>query len=396
MRKTLYIIILALCPCLAAVAQDGSAQIDSVLSTIEHNNKQLQALAYGLDATELEIKAQNNLEQSLGIEYSPFWAPGVQGVASSEMVVRMGFDFPTKYAARAKSGKLQMSAAGHQYMAARRDILLQAQLLCFDLVRLNKESELLLQRQENAEALQELVQKNYDAGGASVLDLNKVKMELMTLRTQIADNDAARTAALGSLKAFNAGEEIVFVLSEYPQAEAVVSYDAFYQEIMEQDADLLAAQADVEVAAQEVKVNKQNWVPEIEVGYRRNTAIGEASNGFLVGASFPIFAGASRTKAAKAQHQKAQAELESVRFQTEADIEAQYNELVQLQALIQVYDVELMTGTIAALDKAVAAGAISIIDYYAEVDRVYDSLLSLMEVENRFHKLLAEVYKYKL
>ncbi len=396
MRKTLYIIILALGSCLSVAAQSGVASIDSVLSDIERNNKQLQALAYGLDATELEIKAQNNLEQSLGIEYSPFWAPGVQGVASSEMVVRMGFDFPTKYAARAKSGRLQMSAAGHQYMAARRDILLEARILCFDLVRLNKEYELLAQRQHNASALLDMVQRNFDAGGASILDLNKVKMEMMSLRTQIADNEAARIAALGSLKAFNAGEDVIFELCEYPEVEALASYDIFYQEIMQQDAELLTAQANVEVAAQDVKVNRQNWVPEIEIGYRRNTAIDEASNGFLVGASFPIFAGASRTKAAKAQHQKAQAELESVRLQTEADVEARYNELLQLQALLEVYDVELMTETIAALDKAVTSGALSIIDYYSEVDRVYDSLLSLMEVENRYQKLLAEVYKYRL
>ncbi len=396
MKKTLYIIVLTLGSCLCAAAQSEIAEIDSILSGIERNNKQLQALSYGLNATELEIKAQNNLEQSLGIEYSPFWAPGVEGVASSEMVVRMGFDFPTKYAARAKSGKLQMNAASYQYMAARREILLEAQLLCYDLIRLNQENELLAKRLNNAQALLEMVQKSFEAGGTSVLELNKVKMELMTLRTQIADNEAARIAALGSLKAFNAGEEIVFTLCEYPSADAIVSYDTFYQEIMEQDAELLTAQANVEVAAQDVKVNRQNWVPEIEVGYRRNTAIDEASNGFLVGASFPIFAGAGRTKAAKAQHQKAQAELENVKLQTEAGIEAQYNELIQLQALLEVYDYQLMTATIDALDKAVVSGAISIIDYYSEVDQVYDNLLSLMEVENRYQKLLAEVYKYRL
>ncbi len=394
MRKTIYIIALALVPALA-VAQ-GFPEVDSVLASIERNNKDLQALAFGSEAAALEIKAQNNLEQSLGIEYSPFWAPGVQGIASSEMVVRMGFDFPTKYASRSKSGKLQMVAMDREFMEARRDILLEAQLLCFDLIRLNKEKALLDERMVNAESLLAMVEKNFAAGGANLLDLNKVKMEIMDLRTQLADNTAARDAALGSLKAFNGNEALDFTVTEFPSVEALAAYDAFFAEVMAADMSILAAEANVDVTEQEIKVNKQNWVPEIEVGYRRNTAIDEAVNGFLVGASFPIFAGRNHTKVAKAQHQQAQAELESVKIRTEALIAAQYNELSQLSSLLEVYDEELMHSTIDALDKAVVSGSLSIIDYYTEADRVYGSLLSLIDVENRYHQLLATIYKYKL
>ncbi len=394
MKKTIYTIALALVPAFA-VAQ-GFPEVDSVLASIERNNKDLQALVYGTEAAALEIKAQNNLEQSLGIEYSPFWAPGVQGIASSEMVVRMGFDFPTKYAARSKSGKLRQVAVDREFMAARREILLEAQLLCFDLVRLNREKALLDERMANAEKLLALVEKNFAAGGANILDLNKVKMEMMALRTQLADNTATREAALGSLKAFNGNEPIDFNVSEYPAAGVLAAYEDFYAEVMASDMSVLTAQANVDVAEQEIKVNKQNWVPEIEVGYRRNTAVNEAVNGFLVGASFPIFAGANRTKVAKAQHQQAQAELESARIQAEALVAAQYNELAQLSSLLEVYDRELMFSTIEALNKAVISGSMSVIDYYSEVDQVYGSLLSLLDVENRYRQLLATIYKYKL
>ncbi len=394
MRKTIYIILIAFVPAFA-MAQ-GFPEVDSVLASVERNNKDLQALKFASEASALDIQAQNNIEQSLGVEYSPFWAPGVQGVASSEMVVRMGFDFPTKYAARAKSVKYQQTAVNMEFMEARRELLLEVKLLCFDLIRLNKERELLVERMGNAEKLLGLVEKNFAVGGANVLDLNKVKMEMMDLRTKLADNAAARAAALGSLKAFNGNEDMEFTVSEYPSFEAIDAYESFYADVMASDMSIMTAEANVDVTEQEIKVNKQNWVPEIEVGYRRNTAVGEAVNGFLVGASFPIFAGRNHTKVAKAQHQQAVAELESVKIRTEAQVAAQYNELVQFRSLLEVYDEELMLGTIEALDKAVVSGSLSIIDYYTEADRVYGSLISLIDVENRYHQLLATVYKYKL
>ena len=52
--------------------------------------------------------AKNNLnvvkiaarQEELSVEYSPFFAKGIDGMASSELVVTQGFDFPTLHAAR--------------------------------------------------------------------------------------------------------------------------------------------------------------------------------------------------------------------------------------------------------------------------------------------------------
>ena len=77
---------------------------------MERNNIQLQALQQSNEASRLEIQAQNNLQQDLSVSYSPFFTRGYNGVASSELVVSMGFDFPSQYVSRSKSGKLQNEA----------------------------------------------------------------------------------------------------------------------------------------------------------------------------------------------------------------------------------------------------------------------------------------------
>ena len=366
-------------PCGSLRAQSMES-IDSVLAAVERNNLQLRALQQNNEASRLEIQAQNNLQQDLSVSYSPFFTRGYDGVASSELVVSMGFDFPSQYISRGKSGKLQNEALDMQYALQRRDILLQAQLLCLDLVRLNQEKELLDTRMANADELLALMEKRFSEGGANIIEVNKVKMERMNVRTLAAQNEAARQNTLQTLRAMNGNIPVELLTAQYPAAAEVVNYDEFYAEVMATDVGILSAEASVDAAAQEIKVNKQNWLPKFEVGYRRNTAMKEASNGFLVGAS----------------HTAAQSELENARLQAETQLQSRYNELQQIHSAVQTYDVPLMHSTLDALKSAVLAGQMSVIDYYVEADNVYGNISTYLLLENQYRKLLAEVYKNRL
>lgn len=387
------ILLSASCGSLRAQSMES---IDSVLAAVERNNLELRALQQNNEASRLEIQSQNNLQQDLSVSYSPFFSRGYDGVSSSELVVSMGFDFPSQYVSRGKSGKLQNQALDMQYALQRRDILLQAQLLCLDLVRLNQEKELLDTRMANADELLALMEKRFAEGGANVIEVNKVKMERMNVRTLAAQNEAARQNALQSLRAMNGNIPVELLAAEYPAVSDIVDYDEFYAEVMATDAGILSAEASVDAAAQEIKVNRQNWLPKFEVGYRRNTAMTEASHGFLVGASLPIFSSRNKTKIAEARHTAAQSELENARLQAETQLQSRYNELQQIRSAVQTYDVPLMHSTLDALKSAVLAGQMSVIDYYVEADNVYGNLSTYLSLENQYRKLLAEAYRNRL
>ena len=382
-------------PCGSLRAQSMES-IDSVLAAVERNNLELRALRQNNEASRLEIQAQNNIQQDLSVSYSPFFTRGYDGVASSELVVSMGFDFPSQYVSRGKSGKLQNEALDMQYALQRRDILLQAQLLCLDLVRLNQEKELLDTRMANADELLALMEKRFSEGGANVIEVNKVKMERMNVRTLAAQNEAARQNTLQTLRAMNGNIPVELLTAQYPAAAEVVNYDEFYAEVMATDAGILSAEASVEAAAQEIKVNRQNWLPKLEVGYRRNTSMNEAANGFLVGASLPLFSSRNKTKIAEARHTAAQSELENARLQAETQLQSRYNELQQIHSAVRTYDVPLMHGTLEALKSAVLAGQMSVIDYYVEADNVYGNISTYLTLENQYRRLLAELYKNRL
>lgn len=380
---------------LVSLGEAKAQAIDEVLRNIERNNKELHASAKDAEAARMEVQTQNNLEDP-SVEYSPFYTKGISGMSSSELVVSQSFDFPTLYAARHSSGKLQKEVVDRQYQVERRELLLSAKNLCLDLIMLNKQQAMLSLRKKNAGDLLTLFDERLKQGDAGVLDINKIKMELMNVQTEVAQNNAAHRTALQKLLAMNGNLPIEFSASEYPQTKAPVGYDELYDEVVATDATLQMADASARAAEKNVSVQRQNWLPKLEVGYRRNTSIDEKSNGFLIGGSLPLFSNRKKNKIARAQAVSARLRLDDVRLQTEADVQSRYNELRQLDEAMRAYDVTLMTNTLSLLKEAVTEGQISVIDYYTEADNVYNKLMAYYEVENRYQKLLAEIYKNRL
>ena len=369
--------------------------VDEVLSQIERNNKELQAQEQTIRASKLEVQAENNLEDP-SVEYSPFYTRGISGMSSSELVVTQGFDFPTLYAARRQSGKWKQEVLDRQLRIFRRDILLNAKNLCLDLILYNQKQTLLVQRKKNADELLVLFEKRLKEGDVGVLDVNKIKMELMNVQTEVVQNEAAHRSALQQLLAMNGNLPLEFTENTYPSLPELDSYNELYDEIMSTDATLLVADANVRAAEKELKVNRQSWLPKFEVGYRRNTSLDEKSNGFLVGGSLPLFSNRKKGKIVQAQVTSAKLQVENAHLQAEAQVQSRYNEICKLREAMQAYDVGLMYKTLDLLNEAVKTGQLSIIEFYTEADNVYQNLQAYMELENQYQKLMADIYKNRL
>lgn len=379
--------------CCASSVQ--AQQIEEILQSVAQNNVELQARQQELEAAGLEIKMQNSLEDP-SVEYSPFFRKGENGMTSSELVVKQGFDFPTVYAARGKAEKLQRSALERQWDVARQEVLLQAKNLCLDLVLYNQTRELLEERKKNADEMLALFEKRLQEGDANILEVNKIKMERMNVQTEVAQNMAAHRTALQQLLALNGNRPLNFSSDRYPRTEAPADFNALYDEVMASDAQLQAANMEAQAAEQVVQVNKQNWLPKLEVAYRRNTDMSESSNGFLIGGSLPLYSSQRKLKIARAQALSARLTLDDARLQREAALHGQFNELCRLKEAMDVYDIPLMHETLRMLHDAVVAGQLSIIEFYVETENVYQNLQAYMSLENQYQKLLAEVYRCRL
>ena len=378
----------------AAVVSAKAQDINSVLKSVEQNNMELKALLKGNEAADIENKSQNTLED-LSIEYSPFFQSETSGIASSELVITQGFDFPTLYGARKKAGQLQRNVLDMQYQTARRDILVNAKKLCLDIINYNKQKQLLQERRKNADELLAMFELKFKNGDATSLELNKIKLDRMNLETELVQADTKHANAMQQLQALNGGQPIEVNMTEYPQAPADNEV-TMYEKAVATDWTVRTAQASVLAAEQDVKVNKQSWIPKFEIGYRRNTEGDNASNGFLIGGSIPLFSSKNKVKIAKARQTEAVMQHANARINAENSARTMINQMKQLKASADAYDVPLMRQTLKLLRTAVENGEISVTEYYVEADNIYKNMITYMDIERQYQDALTEIYKNEL
>lgn len=369
--------------------------IGDVLKQVASNNLTLKALAHDNQADVLDIKASNSIGGP-SVEYSPFFTKGYSGVAESELVVSQEIDFPTKYAARNKQAKMQNILGEQLLIKQRRDILLQAQLLCIDLIRLNQTLSMLHERLANSETLLQMYQKRMDAGDANALELNKVKLDCMEVRTLVNEAQGERTSLLQQLRQLNGGKPIDVidtVLPEYPQITNFESYRAL---ALASDADVAVAQTALRAADMNLKLQKNEWLPNISFGYRRNTEQGEGINGFLVGVSFPLYSNSNNVKAARQRRESAELQVMQAQNEAEASMRTNYEQLQGLQQVIDHSDVKLLQESLTLFAKALQHGEITALVYYVEINSIYEKLQRHIDLHCQSVKLLAELHKAEL
>ena len=369
--------------------------IDHVLQSIEQNNKELQSAMQLTKAQKMENRTANNLPDPT-VSYSSFYKNGAGSGHGTEFVASQGFDFPTQYITRKNQADLANEALSKEQLAIRRDILLKAKTLCIDLILLNQEKALMDIRKQNADELEALYAKRLEAGDANILEVNKIKMERMNVQTEVAQNHASHRNALQALLAMNGNMPLEFVETQYPEVKEILDFNTLRDEVIASDLDLQALSFATKAAEKQVSVNKQDWLPKLEAGFRRNTDTEMSMNGFVVGGSIPLFSNRKKVQIAKAQAISAQLMQEDAQLQVENNLMGLFNEMQQLKEAMNTYDVPLLHKTLDLLKQALKEGQISLIEYFVEAESVYKNLQARMQLENQYQKVMANIYKNEL
>ena len=380
---------------LMAFTASADNSVDDVLKQIAQNNLTLKALQHDNEADVLDIKAENSLD-GLSVEYSPFFRSGYSGVAESELVVSQEIQFPTKYADRNKQAKMLKSVGGKMYEKNRRDILFEAEQLCLDIIRLNMTMTMLDQRLKNSETLHQMYDKRMAAGDANILEVNKVKLDCMEVQTMVSEAQNERMLLLQQLQQLNGGKPVTIDSEKFPEFQPIKDFESYKALYLASDADIQMAETMLKSADMNVKMQKREWLPNISFGYRRNTEQKEGVNGLMVGVSFPLYSNSKRIKAARERRQSAELQVEQARKDAESQLQSGYQQLVGLQQVLDHSDVKMMQESIVLFSKALQHGEINALDYYTEVNSIYEKLQRHIDIHCQSAKLHAVLHKNEL
>lgn len=387
MKRTIALI--ALGGCLAAAAQTGD--LDGILQEIDRNNLELQALRKRMEADVATIRSANNLDDPT-VSYTHKYDRDNPTEQESELAVTQGFDFPTAYATRHKLNRMQEKTLEAEYALRRRDILLQAKIYGLDLIGLDKEADLLNHLLVHADSIILLCRQRLDAGDATILELNRAKLDRMTLATELADNTARHRETMQRLLAMNGNRPLPELAGGYPLLPDLPPYEVVCDRVLPVKCELQQARLQTEAARGELALSRSGWLPRLEVGYRRNTSPAKAFNGFVVGGSIPLFSNKSKVKSARSRLTGAELGQQAVELQAEAGLQALYNEISQVKEAMGAYDLELMDAMLPLMDKALYGGELPLAQFFETMNNLIRRKQAYIALENRYQKLMAELY----
>ena len=377
-----------------AGAQNNMADI---LSCIEANNPQLKAGAQMVLSQKAEVSSQNSLADPT-FELEHLWGAQNAGDRKYDITVLQSFDFPSLYVQRNRVGNLKRSLYDGQQTLLRQQVLLQAKELCLRIVYLNRCIELSDKRLAAADELARLYRGKLESGDAAILDVNKIEIEQLNVTTANARLRNELSTCLAQLRALNGGESLDVELSTltYPEAVLPASFDELKTQALQADPELQLLRQESLIADKSVALNRSGWLPKFELGYRHAYELGERFNGFAVGVSIPLFANRKKVKMAKAQALAGTFAVNNREQQALAELQSAYDEAVTLQRNHARYDLLTRQNNLGLLQKALATGKISMVEYLVDATQLYEAFDNRLSLEYEYQLRLARLYKFEL
>lgn len=389
--KTLTLSGLSIIPALNTMAQ---STMSNVLDEIAVNNKTLQAYSRHLEAK--DISYRTGLAPSDPVFTYDYLTGG--SVYQHEISVTQSFDFPTTYAKKNQLVREKTALSPLQMDAIRQDILLEAKKVCIAIVYHNRLNIQLQQRSESFTKLLEAFRNKLAKGDGHILDVHKAEIQLIGIEKAIQDNHSRIRQLQQKLTELNGGNSIAFVDTTYADIPDIPTFEELEAEYERNDPLRKILLQETSIAQKAIEVSKAAWWPRMELGYRYEGRAGQSLNGLTTGISIPLWANRNTVKHQHAVKEAAVAELDAHVNEHYYHILHMYEQYENLKKVLEKYFeiFSTISNHIALLNKSLAYGQISSMEYFLEINWFNDAYDTYLQTERDYHEIIAELYKFRL
>jgi cobalt-zinc-cadmium efflux system outer membrane protein len=374
----------------------GQPGVDSVLRSVETNNRSIQSNKKYQEARRAEFKT-GLTPYDPQVEYDYLFGSPAGAGDQRDFSITQRLDFPTTYKAKRDLSKEQILQTDLHFQVYRQDILLDAKLIALEIIYYNKKGNELAQRRENTRKLVEDYQKKLDKGDVIILDVNKAKLQLLNIENEVAFNNNAKQIALTRLSSLNGGMTVDLRDTTYPATVPQSDFASLDSAIEANDPVLKTYQQEIIIQQQQIAVQRALNLPKIETGYHSQGILGQSYRGIHAGISIPLWENKNRLHAAKA-------DLEFLRMNAVAHVlshrlenQAYYEQLaVRVKAMNGYQELLSTLNNRELLNKALALGQITIIQYFQDESYYFSAYDKYLQMELEYHQALARLFKYQL
>ena len=387
------IIIVALLASMSLAAQEN---ISSILFSIEENNTKLKALKGEMKAQKLGNKTGIYLSDP-DVAFGYLWGTPSNIGTRKDFSVTQTFDIPTITGMKSRLANNKNQLVELQYASERINLLLEAKQYAIDLIYYNGLKKELEIRLRHAQTIADAYKQRLDRGDASILEYNKVQLNLSTVQGEMSRVEVERNTLLSELKRLNGGIEILLEENNYSPASLPADFEEWYLSAEQKNPLLQYVKQQIEVSRKEVKLNKAMRFPKFSAGYSLEKTLGQKYQGANIGISIPLWENKNRVKQAKAGVIAAQTREQESKQQFYNRLQNLYMRANGLQQTAAGYRKSLQSlNNTALLMKALDVGEINLFNYIVEIGLYYDTVNQTLAAERDFEKALADLSAVEL
>lgn len=378
-------------PLSPVAAQTG---LQAALEEIERNNTFLQAARDAGEAENVANRTGLNLpDPEIGFAHS--WYTKGSNLREKEFSVTQELDWAVITGQRKRVSRQKNELVALQYVQERNAVRLAALEELIGLVYANGWLQELKIRQSDARELADAYEAMLEQGSTNVVEVNRARLNLVTVTAEVARAEADREETLSRIKALNGGKSLTQSVEGYGLSALPSDFEAWRAAAESVNPQLQYVRQTAELSERELKMARTEYIPNIAVGYAMEQSPEEGKHGVTLGLRIPLWQDRNKVKQGKAALVAAQSEAADAYVQFMSEVEACYE---RAQALRRVADDcsrnFAMLDTRNLLHDALMAGQINVLDYVTELGQYYQAREQVLSAERDYQLAYIRLQSY--
>lgn len=369
--------------------------IDRVVKEVEKNNTTLSAYRKIADAAKMGNKTAL-YPQNPEVEFNYLWGnPSVIG-NRTDFSIKQSFDFPTAYAFKNQISDLENEQAELEYQKQRKELLLQARLICVELTYHNAMNAELQNRLNDAMQIANAYTSKFNIGEVSILEHNKAQINLLNVTKELENNGIERNTLLAELSMLNGGNALNFTDSLFTSQTIPADFEQWLTSVEANNPVLQWIRHEMAISEKQIDLNAAMSLPKFHAGYMSENVVVEQFRGVTVGVTIPLWENKNTVKYAKANRIAIQSMEADAKLQYYSQMKALHSKAVSLQIAVNEYRQSLQLYQNAELlKKAFDQGEISLLNYVLEISFAYATIDKYLKAEHELNRTITLLYQYR-
>lgn len=369
---------------------------EDILRQIEQNNSTLKAAAQTQRAEILENKTGLNLKNP-EVEFEHSWNMRNPGEKSKEINISQELDWSIISGQKRSVAREKNELSTISFHKIRQQVLLEAWKTIIEINYCQRMLQELHYQLETADSIATLYEFKYKNGDGNLIDVNRSKLNIVTVRTDIKNVESQKAGLEEMLCGMNGGKKIginpdmtIFL----PEPD---NFESWYDRISNKISELKYVHKDIEIKKKELNAMRTELIPSLSISYKAEFTESERAQGFGLGMSIPLWEHKNKLKKSKEYVIAAESNAQDTRQRIISELKAQFVQM-QKQKDIMIFQRKALNeiNTAELMKEALLCGEVNLMDYLNEVSLYYQYKMRLLEAEKEYQIALARLYVYEL